>query len=368
MVEEMGETGSGALATPIAERLYERDDDLRLTADALVRARAGDGLPTLIEGPPGIGKTRLLQALGEQAVLSGFAVCTARATELERDFAFGLVRQLFEPVVAVSNEAERSRLFAGAAGLALSVIGPGQPLALGPSPAADPDYGNLHGLYWFTANLAERQPLLLAVDDGHWGDEASLRFLSFLAPRLEGLPVLLAIATRPREPGAGGGPGAELREHPELLHIRPRPLSLDAVEAILNERLSEADARLAEAYHRSTGGNPFFLSELIADAAELEGGSMTATAVVELGPDRVAASVLRRLNRLGDEAVALARAVAVFGDRAAHRGRGGARRAPPRADRRARGPAKPSLHPAAWKAAALRPPDRAHRRLPTARP
>jgi len=93
-----GVEGNAAIPeVPTAERLLERDGDLRETAAALERARDGDGLPLLIEGPPGIGKTRLLQAVSEQAALGGFRVQPARATELEREFPFGLVRQLFEP-------------------------------------------------------------------------------------------------------------------------------------------------------------------------------------------------------------------------------------------------------------------------------
>jgi len=54
----------------------------------------------------------------------------------------------------------------------------------------------MHGLYWLTANLAARGPLVLAVDDAHWSDAASLRWLSHLAARIGGLPVLLLLTAR----------------------------------------------------------------------------------------------------------------------------------------------------------------------------
>ncbi len=59
---------------------------------------------------------------------------------------------------------------------------------------------HLHGLYWLTANLAARGPLVLAVDDAHWADAPSLRWLSHLAARIDGLPILLLLgrAQRPR--------------------------------------------------------------------------------------------------------------------------------------------------------------------------
>ena len=55
----------------------------------------------------------------------------------------------------------------------------------------------LHGLYWLAANFASRTPTLVVVDDVHWADEPSLRWLLYLARRLEGLPLLLLVGTRP---------------------------------------------------------------------------------------------------------------------------------------------------------------------------
>jgi predicted ATPase len=57
----------------------------------------------------------------------------------------------------------------------------------------------LHGLFWLTANLAQA-PLMLVIDDLHWSDAPSLRFLAYLMPRLEGLPLLVVAALRPAEP------------------------------------------------------------------------------------------------------------------------------------------------------------------------
>ncbi|MCP5978921.1 hypothetical protein NL364_30975, partial [Klebsiella pneumoniae] len=64
------------------------------------------------------------------------------------------------------------------------------------APAADLGFGVLHGLFWLVANLAERSPVVICVDDVQWADAPSLRFLDYLALRLEGLPVLGALAAR----------------------------------------------------------------------------------------------------------------------------------------------------------------------------
>ena len=71
-----------------------------------------------------------------------------------------------------------------------------------PSNGGDTTESVLHGLYWLVANLAERSPLLLAIDDVQWADEPSLRFLLYLARRLEGVPVALGLALRTGDPSA----------------------------------------------------------------------------------------------------------------------------------------------------------------------
>ena len=163
----------------------------------------GGGAGLLIEGPPGIGKTRLLGAARSRA--DGRLVLSARGSELERDFAsrdfpFAVVRQLLEPVV-------RDEQFAGAAALA-------QPVLRGVG--GEQDAGSaLHGLYWLTANLAAERPLLVLVDDLHWADLASLRWLAYLAQRLDGL----AVSPRRRRAAGGGGRGAAGARQP-----RPQPL------------------------------------------------------------------------------------------------------------------------------------------------
>jgi hypothetical protein len=58
----------------------------------------------------------------------------------------------------------------------------------------------LHGLYWLCANLGRRSPLLLCIDDVHWADQASLRYLHYLVRRLEELPVTVVAAARPAQP------------------------------------------------------------------------------------------------------------------------------------------------------------------------
>jgi predicted ATPase len=103
--------------------LLEREDDLREAAGLLAAAKEGGGSALLIEGPAGIGKSALIRAVREQAPALGFTVLAARGAELERDFSFGVVRQLFEPALAAAADGEREAILAGAAGLAEPAVG-----------------------------------------------------------------------------------------------------------------------------------------------------------------------------------------------------------------------------------------------------
>src|SRR5689334_6996436 len=95
------------LAEPPPPDLLERDAELGLADRLLADAAAGRGSLLLIEGPAGIGKSRLLAAARERASGAGFRVLAARAGELERGFCHGVVRQLFEPPLAAADAAER---------------------------------------------------------------------------------------------------------------------------------------------------------------------------------------------------------------------------------------------------------------------
>jgi DNA-binding CsgD family transcriptional regulator len=305
---------------PLDAHLLEREDDLREAAGLLAAAKDGGGSALLIEGPAGIGKSALIRAVREQAPALGFTVLAARGAELERDFSFGVVRQLFEPALASAADGEREALLAGAAGLAEPAVGKlDGGLASAPSsasPSLDPSFAVLHGLFWLTSNLAERTPLLIAVDDAHWADAASLRFLVYLAGRLDGLPAMVTIGLRRFEPGAPGELIAALDAEDTSRVLRVAPLSREGTDALVRSRLEvEPGVGFSAACHRATGGNPQLIRELLA-ALAAEGVEPTlsgADHVAELRADRIAGSVLARLGRVGAPAVRVAQAVAVLG-------------------------------------------------------
>src|SRR6266516_6714374 len=123
------------------EELLERSVELQEAARLLALARKGAGGALLVEGPAGIGKSALIGAIRELGAADGFSILSARGAELEQEFSFGVVRQLFEPVLAAADEAERAMLLAGAAGLAEPAIGTVDDAAVADaSPSLDPSF------------------------------------------------------------------------------------------------------------------------------------------------------------------------------------------------------------------------------------
>ncbi len=294
--------------------LLERERELGVVSESLARGRAGGHSVLLIEGAPGIGKTALLEQARGRAADSGMRVLAARGGELEDGFPFGIVRQLFEPVIRELPTSDRRDALAGAAELATPVVGGTH---VSPSAAIeDRSFGVSHGLYWLTANLSERTPLLLAIDDLHWADAPSLRFLLFLVRRLAGLPVGLVMCTRTGRLAPDPTLVAQLAAEPVVEVLRPAGLSAHGAATLIHDQLGEVpDAEFVRACVAATGGVPFLLLELIG-ALAADGVCPTAqaaTAVGQVGPATVAHATLLRIAQVSPAAGAVARAAAVLG-------------------------------------------------------
>jgi DNA-binding CsgD family transcriptional regulator len=293
--------------------LLERERELATLHEGLDRACAGEGTLLLVEGPAGVGKTVLAREARAAAGRARMLSLEARGSELEQPFAFGVVRQLLEPVV--SKESGDTDLFTGGASLAARLFEPDTPRP----PSADVGFEALHSLYWLMVNVADRTPVLVLADDCQWADPESLRFLAFLAQRIEGLSVTMLLTGRPPD-AAGGESGslwAEMASRASAVALYPQPLSQRAAAALARERLgAEAAEQFCRACHTATGGNPLFLRELLS-ALKAAGVTPTAAAASEVqvvGPAAVSRFVLHRLAALGPAATELARAVAVLGD------------------------------------------------------
>jgi AAA ATPase domain len=182
-----------------ASGLIERSDELTAIERALDAARGKEGCCAWIEGPAGIGKTTLVGEACRMGAARGFRVLKATGVELERGFPFGVVRQLYEPVLRDLDPTEREALAQGAAALFDAAA----------------------------SKRAQHDLLLIAIDDAQRADYPSLRHLLYLCRRLEGLAVIVMIAERTGEEAptvldelrAAGEAFDRLAVEPKLIHV-----------------------------------------------------------------------------------------------------------------------------------------------------
>ena len=277
--------------------LLERAGELGVARQALHEAMAGDGQAVVVVGAAGMGKSALLGAVRGEAVDAGFRVLGARGELLEHDFPWGAVRSLF-----AGTRRERQ----GAAALADIALS-------GAQEDAGSLFAALHGLYWLAVELAQERPLALFVDDAHWVDGLSLRWLAYLAARIGDEPLLLVVAARPGPFEGDEGAWASLSSHARVIELGP--LSEIATATLLENHFDERpDPRFAADCRQLTGGNPLLLGEL-ARAIDARGfrPNTAGVAVLERTPRAaLTPNVALRLHRLGPEALAVARALAVL--------------------------------------------------------
>lgn len=281
--------------------LLERESELS-AIDALLER---DGV-LVLEGPAGVGKTFLLDEAARRGAATGRLVLRARASELERENGFGVVRQLLEPAIARADPERRAALLDGAASLAAPAVG----AAAG---GAGDRFAVLHGVYWLVANLAvlEDRPLALVVDDLQWADAPSLAFLAYLVRRLEGLPVAVAVAARPGLPSEARDEIEAIVAEAGGVPLTPGPLSTRAVAALAEARLGSAPSPdFVAAVVQATGGNALLVDDVLAETA----AAGVTPGPEALGTERIARRVARLLGALPPGTRALADAVVILGD------------------------------------------------------
>lgn len=275
--------------------LLERTGELRQLAQALRRVRAGHGDRIVITGELGCGKSALLDAV--HAGAGGLRVLTANCSALEQDFAFGVARQLLDPALAKICDRTRARWLAGPAGLALPVFSEDAPA----DPAFAVEEAAISGLIALAHALSADAPAVLLIDDLHWADDPSLRWLTRLSRTLDRQPILLVATTRDGE--CGPYPRTE---------IRPQPLTPRAVAELVAHRTGQTpDDGFVAACHAVTGGNPLFLSAVLDHVTSPSADQVPH--VQQLRPARLAERLVRALLAQPRHAQDLAKAIAVLG-------------------------------------------------------
>lgn len=295
--------------------LLERQNELKVAAEALRLAGHGSGSLIVISGPPGIGKSALLNEIGELAagLATGPAaapralVMRAYAAPAERDLPLGVTRQLLEPVLTSGSFV--SRWCSGPARPALAFL------------QGDPESPRQRSATTVRALLSmvehmshDRVPVLL-VDDVHCADEESLEWLDQLVKQVTQRGVLVAVTV------CEGAPAAEppgvlplaAAEHTLL----PAPLGTTAVGDLVSERLGvTADAEFTAACHEATRGNPLYLVSLLQECQTRGVAPVAdeAPAVAGLVPPALRRRLLLCLRQQPPSVLAAARALMVLGD------------------------------------------------------
>jgi DNA-binding CsgD family transcriptional regulator/predicted negative regulator of RcsB-dependent stress response len=275
--------------------LIERETPFELAAGALARARAGRGTLLVLEGSGGTGKSSLLAAV-RGAPSGGMTILSAGGRGLEQGFSFGVVLQLFESHLARVPDGERARLLAGGAREAVPLFAPG------PRPAlSEGSFSLLHGLYRLCGNLAEPGGLAILVDDVDIADEASIRFLLYLAERVEELPAAIVLSSGSAAGGADQDLLGQLLSHPAAVRYRLQPFTaLGTARQLRSDGFPTASEDFCVAVHVATRGNPSLVRQL--SEALLDGA---------VEPD---AAVLRRAAAVDPDGPVLLRAVALLGN------------------------------------------------------
>ncbi|HWE62441.1 MAG TPA: tetratricopeptide repeat protein, partial [Chloroflexota bacterium] len=267
-----------------AQPLVGRVAELAQLRSALLAAREGQGRVVLIRGAAGIGKTRLLEEIATIAEMSGFIVIVGRAAEGEQELPYAPIVEALRTYIRTRPPAALRRLLAGAEALVglLPELAGGDLGLAAPAPLENEGAERLRlwmAVRTLLAAITAGRPLLLAIEDLHWIDEASLGLLSFLMRRSHDLRLLLAATTRdvaegedPVQSLVREGRRAGIMEIVEVAGLSPAEVGALAGHA-LGGQLTGAQITTL---HAQCAGNPLFILELltlvrgdaVADSAE----------------------------------------------------------------------------------------------------
>ena len=259
--------------------LHGRDADLARCTEVLDGVDRGGGAGAVVlEAEAGMGKTSVLGVLLAEAGARGFAVLEGRGHALGRGVAYGPIAAALGRHLREVEPAERDRLVEGLDSLGRLIEGLGTPPV-----GADPDVERsrlVQSVARLLGRLAAERPVLLAVDDLHWADSATLEVLDHLVTELLSERVVLMTASRTGASAARPDVRhvvGRLRRLPVAVRVELGPLGPDAIAAVAADRLGgPVSSALVEDLAARTGGVALAVDAVVRelrDAGVVEEGS-----------------------------------------------------------------------------------------------
>jgi DNA-binding SARP family transcriptional activator len=300
-------------------QLAGRDDVLALLDGVLAGLHTGEGRLVLVRGGAGIGKSAVLREVARRAAATGAAVASGSCAEADPPSVFWPWLQVFRELVEAAGPEAITTAFTphgNVIGLLDRSLAGLMPLPL-PEPVADLELSRtrlFHGLASGLTALAASQPLVVLLDDMHWADAASIQLFTLLARHLATAPIALVAAYRDDDLQAAFSRALDqLATVSGVDEITLNGLDRDAVAVCVQAIARRTVApEVATVLHARTGGNPFFLGELVRMLFAERMLDDVAVAAERL-PQRVQEVVRRRLARLPEQTRAVLAVAAVAG-------------------------------------------------------
>jgi DNA-binding SARP family transcriptional activator len=306
------------LDTPIRMTpLVNREAECRVIDGCLDELLAKHGSVLLIEGPAGIGKTRLTRELVARAQRRGFHTLVGAAYEMEGSIAYGPFLDILRAALR-DSPAGQERLPAEIASVLPNCFGTGQRQDAQPVPNSDPRAAQTYlfaGIAEFLRQRAASAPLVVVLENSHAADQGSLELFHFLARRLQDVPLLL-VATRRTEGATAGDPLDRLlrsvRETATLNVLTLGPLSAADQHELLQQQSGEhsLSREQSDEIFQLSEGNPMYALELHEFHAPGEHQPRSAGTI----PPSLRSSVAERLEKLSPSARELLALAAVAGE------------------------------------------------------
>lgn len=286
-----------------------RDDELAQLRSLIADAARGNGGICLIEGEPGIGKTRFVAEAFDHAQRLGVEVFAGAAEELDRRRPFGAIADCLGVGRVGGRGAHIAKL--------LGVRGPGEGDRSDASPGSSNELGIVEEILALIEELCGHQPVVVCVEDLQWSDPSTLVVLHRLGRYVAHLPLALVCTARPLPRPAELAQLVRSFAGRSVLHVSLGPLDLPAVVALTAAVVGAAPGSNLVRKVEGTGGNPLFLTELLAalqrecaigpnDRGEMD------TSSVGL-PSSLPVTILHRLSFLSRETLEVLRMASVLG-------------------------------------------------------